>query len=400
MHEPSDVESYGKGHRTFDCPWCGAISGIDPSHIGEHFECPECHKSTKLTPANTRQREMTEPPKEAPAGEKGGEKPSTHEISELESYGRGHRTFDCPWCGAISGVDPSHLGEDFDCPECHQGTKLTSDNTRAGHVTEAAPDAPHVDEKKSKAGLLLVAAVGVVAGIVAVMVVTSGPSDDPAPDDQGVDVSRTQPTDPAPEVPPVETPAVPPNETPPADTPPNETPPGEVPPEDAPPEGPTPEEMEAYENAKAHLEDAEGALADWKVHNADILPKLGLLEACTDVRSEAARLCESYPGPDATQDEARAYNVVMREFVTADAKRVEAATRIVAQLNSERLKPRFLESWESINFYLPYVRETMGQMEAAGQCVESEEYGLLMRQIREAKEALEKATPANLPTED
>ena len=143
MHESSDLESYGTGHRTFDCPWCGAVAGIDPSHAGEHFDCPECRKSTKLTPANTRTRELIEPPKEAPPhgpGEEAAAGKVSHETSDWESYGKGHRNFDCPWCGAISGVDPSHLGDHFKCPECHKETKLTSENTRGGHASEAPPD--------------------------------------------------------------------------------------------------------------------------------------------------------------------------------------------------------------------------------------------------------------------
>ena len=408
MHETSDLESYGKGHRTFDCPWCGAISGIDPSHIGEHFDCPECHKATKLTAANTRPTELTEPPPGAPHhAERGGHHPA-HEVSELESYGKGHRTFDCPWCGAISGIDPSHIGEHFDCPECHKQTKLTPDNTRSAHVTEPPPDAPHHEEKSSKAGLLLVAVVAVVAGIVAVISTTGG-GDEGAGD--GPDVGRAPPADVAPaEQPPTQPPppeeqppgetqppdGQPPEEMPPDGQPPEEQPAEEVPPEEAPPgeEQPVdpPAATDPVEAARIDVDRARQALADWEAAHPEVVEKLGLLKACTDVRSEAARLCESYPGPDATQEEARAYNAVMREFVAADPKRIEAATRIVAELNSERLKPRFIPSWESVNFYLPYVRETMGRLEAAGQCVESEEYGALLRAVREAEVALEQAT--------
>lgn len=401
MHESSDLESYGKGHRTFDCPWCGAISGIDPTHIGEHFDCPECHKSTKLTPANTRTEELTEPPPDAPhPGTEGAPKPVAHETSDWESYGKGHRTFDCPWCGAISGIDPSHLGEHFDCPECHKRTKLTPDNTRGGHLTQAPPDAPHHEEPKSKAGLLLVVAIAVVVGVVAMIASRGGEEEDG--DGGGPTVAQTPPTDVGPGSVPSEVPTPPPEEgpgetpaPPPEEQPPEEMPPEEQPPEEQPPEQPAVDPakvQEAIEAARLDLEHAQQALAEWEAAHPEILPKLGLLKACTDVRSEAARLCKTYPGPDATQDEARTYNAVMLEFVAADPLRVEAASRIAVELNSERLKPRFLASWKSINFYLPHVRKTMGRMEAAGQCVESEEYGALMKRIAEAQAALEKAT--------
>jgi hypothetical protein len=189
---------------------------------------------------------------------------------------------------------------------------------------------------------------------------------------------------------------VPPEEAPPEEAPPEEAPPPEeMPPEEAPPGEERPEDPPAapdpVEAARVDVDRARQALADWEAAHPEVMEQLGLLKACTDVRSEAARLCESYPGPDATQEEARAYNAVMREFVAADPKRIEAASRIVAELNSERLKPRFIPSWEAVNFYLPYVRETMGRLEAAGQCVESEEYGALLRTLREAEAALEQA---------
>lgn len=402
MHESSDLESYGEGHRTFDCPWCGAISGIDPSHIGEHYDCPECHKATKLTPQNTRQTELTQPPGEAAGDAKAKPpKPVAHEVSDWESYGKGHRTFDCPWCGAISGIDPSHLGESFTCPECHESTKLTPDNTRPGHVTEPPPDAPHHEEKPARSPALLVVALALVAAIVGVLVATGG--DDgggTGPTDDGKQAAKApdvDPSTPGPDVDPVK-PPVDPDAGSGTDTPEPDDPPDV----EEPPPGPDPAvlarkaELErALETAKLEHEAAEKAIEDWKAAlEPELLERLGLLEACNDMRLEADRLCQSYPGPDATQEEARAYNAVMRAFVAADPKRVEAATRVTMQLNSERLKPRFLETWESVNFYLPYVRKTMGDMEAAGQCVESEEYGVLVQRLRKAEADVETAEKA------
>lgn len=323
-----------------------------------------------------------------------------HETSDLENYGKGHRTFDCPWCGAISGIDPSHIGEHFDCPECHKSTKLTPANTRDRHVTDASKDAPPHEESKSKlAPLLLVLAIAAVIGVV-VFLTSTGGGDDEGTGGEGTDVARTTPPDeglggesPAAGAPPEEASPgeAPPEEVPSTDEPqpPEPQPPEEMPPEEVPP----PEDAAAglVEAAKLDLEQARQALADWEAAHPELMEKFGLLRACTDVRSEAARLCEAYPGPDATQAEARVYNEVMRAFVAADPKRMEAAQRIVEELNSERLKPLFLESWEGVNFYLPHVRITMGRMEAAGECVESEEYGALVRRIHEAQAAVEKA---------
>jgi hypothetical protein len=51
---------------TFDCPWCGAISRAEETMLGEHYVCPECHRGTKLTEVNTRHRDLTEAPPDAP----------------------------------------------------------------------------------------------------------------------------------------------------------------------------------------------------------------------------------------------------------------------------------------------------------------------------------------------
>ncbi len=134
------------GTRTFDCPWCGAISPVPGNHLGEHFACPECKKGTKLTEKNTSTRAPTEAPPDAP-------------------HLSGDRTFDCPWCGAIASVPSSHLGEGFRCPECAKGTKLTSTNTRRALITAPPPDAPHpVEATPGGAKALLVVAVLVMAG--------------------------------------------------------------------------------------------------------------------------------------------------------------------------------------------------------------------------------------------
>src|SRR5262245_30781837 len=112
--------------------------------MGEHFACPECKKATKLTSHNTSDLPPTEAPPDAP-----------HLV--------GDRTFDCPWCGAISSVPSSHLGDRFHCPECGKETKLTSTNTRAAAITAPPPDAPHVDEGKGGRGILVAAVVAVLA---------------------------------------------------------------------------------------------------------------------------------------------------------------------------------------------------------------------------------------------
>lgn len=133
--------------RTFDCPWCGAINPVPADHIGEHFPCPECRKATKLTEKNTSSLPPTAAPPDAP-------------------HLTGDRTFDCPWCGAISAIASSHLGEKFHCPECGRETKLTPTNTRRAPITAPPPEAPH--EEPAGAGMgkglwivLAIAAVGV-----------------------------------------------------------------------------------------------------------------------------------------------------------------------------------------------------------------------------------------------
>ena len=140
--------------RTFDCPWCGAISPVPADHLGEHFSCPECRKQTKLTEKNTSSLHVTETPPDAP-------------------HLTGDRTFDCPWCGAISAVPSSHLGERFLCPECSRDTKLTSTNTRRAPITAPPPDAPPPAATTGSPRALVAVAVLAVVGVV-VWVIASG----------------------------------------------------------------------------------------------------------------------------------------------------------------------------------------------------------------------------------
>ena len=166
MPDSKDVETYGEGHLAFDCPWCGAISGVDPSRLGESFECPECHDSTRLTEENTRKGHLADAPSddvEDKAKEKAG-----HETSEWESYGKDHVTFDCPWCGAISGIDASHIGEHFTCPECHRQTRLTEKNLRKRPVTAPPAEGPRHVERAARRRLLL--GVSAVAGVIVLAV--------------------------------------------------------------------------------------------------------------------------------------------------------------------------------------------------------------------------------------
>lgn len=134
------------GTRTFDCPWCGAISPVPASHLGEHFACPECKKGTKLTEKNTANRAVSATPPDAP-------------------HMSGERTFDCPWCGAIASVPSSYLGEGFACPECERSTKLTATNTRRAAVTAPPPDAPHPGVSSGAGPKILAAAVVAAVGV-------------------------------------------------------------------------------------------------------------------------------------------------------------------------------------------------------------------------------------------
>ena len=58
-----------KGKIIFDCPWCGAVTLVPEAFLGDHYQCPECMKMTKLTGVNTRHGHITDPPPGAPEAE-------------------------------------------------------------------------------------------------------------------------------------------------------------------------------------------------------------------------------------------------------------------------------------------------------------------------------------------
>ncbi len=163
--------------RTFDCPWCGAISRIPSDHMGEHFTCPECKKATKLTDKNTSALKPTEPPPDAP-------------------HLTGDRTFDCPWCGAICSVPSQHLGEHFTCPECKKATKLTPQNTRRTDVFTPPPDAPPPEWEVARARRTKVLIALGIAVAIGVAVAVSQGNESPAKPGGGEGTTAQAPTPP------------------------------------------------------------------------------------------------------------------------------------------------------------------------------------------------------------
>jgi len=386
--DSSDVESYGKGHLTFDCPWCGAISGVDPTHLGDSYECPECHEHTKLTDENTRRGHLAEATEDAPHPDE-----ARHETSEWESYGKGAVTFDCPWCGAISGVDPSHIGQSFECPECHNKTKLTKENTRSTPVTEAPPDAPH--HAAGSKTPLLVGAIGVVVVIVAAIIVLAGGGGE----DQGT-TPQPAPKDVALQPPPPEEPGptepgpgdvTPPDEAPPKEGPPDEAPPKEAPPDEAPPDETPPVEPQPdpVADAKAALEAAQKALADWETAHPGEMEVLRLRKVGADLSEQVKALLVAMRGDEVTPALARQFNTNMREFIAVDPQRIRVAQYLVTHLDRDGVKPHLLHGWEGLNFYAPRVREPLLEVCGAWGGAEIKDHADLLKTVEDAKAALE-----------
>ncbi|MBL9086019.1 MAG: hypothetical protein JNM10_02665 [Planctomycetia bacterium] len=304
--------------RTFDCPWCGAISPVPADHLGEHYPCPECRQATKLTPKNTSNRPPTAPPPDAP-------------------HTSGHRTFDCPWCGAIAPIPASHLGERFHCPECGKETKLTPTNTRSAALTAPPPDAPHVEVKGGGRGVLV--AVALVTLGAAVWFFAGRPSE-PTPSAASAerpDIGRKGADRPEPP------PLADPPEAPPAAPAPSVPAPAAMT-EPPPPAAPTPPDVErvalqaelakateaAAEATRRH-EEARAALAAHLAAHPDADRAAADAVGFDTLRAERARLATGA----ATVAASRAARTAMVAFVEADPARVALADRVLAWLRTD-----------------------------------------------------------------
>jgi transcription elongation factor Elf1 len=299
--------------KTFDCPWCGAITPVQVSHMGEHFACPECKKATKLTASNT----SDGPPTSAPPG---------------APHLSGDRTFDCPWCGAVSDVPSSHLGDRFHCPECAKETKLTATNTRVGVITAPPPDAPHVEASRGGRGLL-VALLVVAAGVGAWFVFSGGHDQPAATGDGAAAATPTAAVPPASTTPPL--PAAPMNDASPT-----------------PKDGATEQNADAVRAradvvtaahelmaASAALDKAVAAVATWKQEHAGSEEAAAVVATLTEVRGEIARVAAdraAIPDPvHPTPEQARAARTALVAFLAASPGRTAIAERVHGWLRSD-----------------------------------------------------------------
>jgi hypothetical protein len=357
------VGSSAHESRTFDCPWCGAISPVPADHLGEHFACPECRKATKLTEKNTSALRVTDAPPDAP-------------------HLTGDRTFDCPWCGAISSVPSSHLGERFHCPECARDTKLTPTNTRRAPITAPPPDAPPPAEAGAPKGLLVMAGL-VVAGVVAWGIASAVGSSPPEPErtagGPGPSVVRaTPPPVPTPTTPPKPPPELPPSAESPTPAPTEPTPPAP----DAPPPVPAPgsgepnkvderaaaeREVAAAEREVAEASRKAGSDAETSLARERALAKDPELAAAHARQAAFASALGAVPPVAAgSVDAIRAYNAAVAKELAKTPAGAEAAeavrTRMAAEAHGRGVAGL---AWQDLDFHGDaFVRAAAAQREA------------------------------------
>jgi predicted RNA-binding Zn-ribbon protein involved in translation (DUF1610 family) len=331
------VGSSAHESRTFDCPWCGAISPVPADHLGEHFACPECRKETKLTEKNTSALGVTETPPDAP-------------------HLTGDRTFDCPWCGAISAVPSSHLGERFACPECKRDTKLTPTNTRRAPITAPPPDAPPPEPTGAPKGLLVVAGL-IVVGVAAWLLTAGGSSDkDADKDKEGTDATvalmpvRDDAAPPGTSSSPKKTPEASPPSTAPTPVPATPTAlPPEPTPTNLPPPPPAPERPEAAPVDEKALADRELSEASRAVATAAetalaldrTLAQLVAADPELAVATSRAGALDAAlgevppPAAGAHADAIRAYDAAVAKALGKSPAGVEAAEALRARMAAE-----------------------------------------------------------------
>ena len=350
MTSTGTVGSSAHESRTFDCPWCGAISPVPADHLGEHFACPECRQQTKLTEKNTSTRHVTETPPDAP-------------------HLSGDRTFDCPWCGAISAVPSSHLGERFVCPECSRDTKLTPTNTRRAPITAPPPDAPPPEPTGAPKALIAVAAV-IVVGIAAWAIASSGGGEEAKGTETGT-IPTTMPVTPSPsKTQPPKTPPTP-HDVPstgaaPAPTP---TPPPPPPPIDVSPTPPAPgtpagaeptkvderaaAEREAREASRVVATEAESLVALW-VGLRPVLAADPELATAVEGQEALAKALAAVPPPPsgASAGAIRAYDAAVAKSIggaPAAVKAVEAIRERMALEDHGRAVAGL--TWQDLDFH-------------------------------------------------
>ncbi len=352
-------------NRTFDCPWCGAISPVPSDHLGEHFTCSECKKATKLTEKNTSDRKPTDSPPDAP-------------------HLSGERSFDCPWCGAISSLDSSHLGERFHCPECAKETKLTATNTRRAPITAPPPDAPPPAPTPSGKGVM-VALVLAAAGIGAWWLLRDEGTSPTAKEPSGATEIGRAPGAPTPMAP---------DAAPPAPMPP-------IGPEDATPTlPPTPSPMpsdggmgvvgpppppSALEEAQAVLAAAASrraaalekqyaalaSLEDWKRENPAAAVAAEHMPGLLEIAAEAKRLADekqAIPEPEkATLEQVRAYDAAIVAFAAASPARTKTAEQVLAWLRADPFgrEGHGLADWKALHFAGDGVKRAFSALEQA-----------------------------------
>ncbi|MHC5010056.1 MAG: hypothetical protein ACYTG6_03780 [Planctomycetota bacterium] len=311
-------------HRTFDCPWCGAIASVPSEILGEHLVCGECGRGTKVTEQNTTALPPTAPPPDAP-------------------HGPADLTFECPWCGALEAFSSMHLGEHVECPACRKSTKLTSVNTKEGAPPGTVSGQVITDTETSGSPFLLIAAIVVLAAVGAWFLFGS---------ETGSNTETTGDTEIS-QAPPVEEPPV-------------------EEPEPAEPEEVVSPLAEAVAEARDTLRQARlareqamdrrdqmrAALDAWLAAHPDVAEATRTLGPLQTLHTESARLMTVIATQEPTPATARAYNASLRGFIGEDPDRIGLATALLAQLRAEPGGPR-VASWESMNFHAPGVREAI-----------------------------------------
>ena len=392
---PSMPGSSPAHKRMFDCPWCGAISPVPGDHLGEHFVCGECKKSTKLTEKNS----SVEGAKPAPSD-------TTHHLS-------GDRTFDCPWCGAIAGVPSSHLGERFACPECKKDTRLTSTNTRRAPITAPPPEAPTAAPVGSSVGLW--AAIGVVVvGGMAWALLSGGSSGA-----DGKSSTETGVTEPATTVEFAAADSRPSASTPPpmGGAPPSvpEPPPGPANPR-VPMGQPTPKAMD-LDLAKGMLAKAVSDLAtaerarisaqakydEWTKDNPDIVEMEAKHAALRSIAGESKRLKEATPAlsdpAKTTPADAQAFDAAMVKFVAAVPLRVavveEALKRIRGEIAGRGVGP----DWKALSFHGAAFHRALAAFDEAYGGMSGNRPPELMKAVEDATAAIVAAAKAKADAE-
>ena len=335
--------------RTFDCPWCGAINPVPGDHLGEHFTCSECKKSTKLTEKNTSTKGATTSP-------------------DATAHLSGDRTFDCPWCGAIAAVPSSHLGERFACPECKKETRLTAANTRRAPITAPPPEAPPFGDSTggSKTGLIAIIGVAVVGGLVWAFLPKGSYEGPGAPSRGSTSEVVNVPTEPpsAAMTPDAAMDAAMGTAAP----PPVVTPPPATAPSANPLTQPTPKAMDAdllkglIAKATTDLANAVKARADaqekfdaWTKDNPDIVEMEKKHAALREITGEAKRLTTATPAlldpVKATPDAARTFDAAMSKYVGASTARTSVAEQAIGRMHSELVGRYAGHDWKSIVFH-------------------------------------------------